>query len=119
MKKSRKKLVNNELRTLIIATMMFVFLVPVGFLVIITVQDDHAQENFSSELDDVVVPENIGDAPTNTTDETTPEASSDEQSEEPAVEEAATEAATESPTEAATEAALSDNATEVAPTPAD
>ncbi len=53
-KKSRKKTVNNEIRALVIATLLFVFLVPVGMLVVITIRDDHAQDNFTTEVDDVM-----------------------------------------------------------------
>lgn len=60
MSKSSKRIVNNELRILIIATLVFVFLVPVGFLVITTVQDEHDQEDFQTEVDEVA-PESEND----------------------------------------------------------
>lgn len=120
MKKSRVKTVNNELRILIISTLLFVFSCPVGMLVVITVQDHHAQDDYD-EIDnpDEMLEQLTGDdeneqpaadvtlAPSEADDEASDDSTNSEEA--PAAE--ATQAPSEEapdgeaePTEAATEA---------------
>lgn len=108
-KKSRKKTVNNELRVLVITTLLFVFLVPVGMLVIITIQDHHAQDDYATEVDGVEMPEGEIDG-ADVSDETNAEETSED-----AVDDASETAPSDEVTTGETETAPAPEETEAAP----